>query len=131
MKTRMTLATGLCATVLALAGCGTTSGGDDADPTPTPSATSAPATEAPDDDSTPQSATDLVGEWDDPEAEWTVRFEEDGSFTEDFQGIADFRTGTYELEDGIVTLNGGDGDSTRGSVEGDALAFRLGTLTRS
>lgn len=131
MKTRMTLATGLCATVLALAGCGTTSGGDDADPTPTPSATSAPATEAPDDDSTPQSATDLVGEWSDRASSWSVTFDEDGTFTEDFEGVEDFRTGTYELEDGIVSLVGGDGNTDRGSVEDDTLVFRLGTLTRS
>lgn len=131
MNARMTIATGLlAASGLLLSACGT---GDDQ---PSPSATTtAPPTSAPaptpSDDPAIESAEDLVGEWSDPAAEWTVTFSADGTFSEDFQGNEGFRTGTYEVEDGIVSLVGGDGNTDNGEIEGEGIVFRLGTLTRS
>ncbi|MGJ9414188.1 hypothetical protein ACHAAC_15905 [Aeromicrobium sp. CF4.19] len=130
MKARMTMATGLAAAALTLSACGT--GGEESEPAPTTTAPSSPAPETSGPDvEVPESAADLVGEWSDPNAEWTVTFAEDGTFSEDFQGNEDFRTGDYELEDGVVSLIGGDGNTDRGSIEGESLSFRLGTLTRS
>ena len=130
MKLRMTLATVVLG-LGTLAACGTE---DEPETTtaPTPSATS--ETPAPTQEpaaGAPQTAEDLVGVWSDPEADWTVTFEADGTFTEDFQGVEGFRTGTYSLEDGTVTLEGGDGNADPGTVEGDTLVFKLGTLTRT
>ena len=56
---------------------------------------------------------------------------EDGTFIEDFHGIVNFRVGTYEVNGETVTLNGGDGNTSTGTITGVTLVFRLGTLTRS
>ncbi len=126
MKLRMTLATGVAvATLLALAGCDR--GSDDAVPAASPS-TSESATPA---SSEPTDKADLIGDWADAKAQWTVHFNEDGTFVEDFQGIVDFRVGTYELSGETVSLIGDDGNTTTGTVTGVTLVFTFGTLIRS
>ncbi len=126
MNLRMTLATSVAATILlALSGCN--DGGDDTSAGGTPSASgsaSPTATESPD-------TAALVGDWEDTEAQWTVHFNPDGTFVEDFQGIVDFRVGTYQVKDETVSLVGDDGNTTTGTISGDTLVFDLGTLTRS
>lgn len=107
------------------AGCGRWEGSvDGGDPTPTVSFTKAPS-------GTPSVAADLVGDWSDHEAEWTVHFRSDGTYASDYQGIEDFLSGTYELNHGQVELTSGEGDTDLGKVEGNTLVFKLGTLTRS
>lgn len=136
MNARMTMTTGLVAVmVVALAACGTDEepGGNAATPSPNASEStseSAPAPAPSDSAGTPEATTDLVGEWQDPKADWTVRFNSDGSFTEDFEGVTDFRVGTYSLKDGVVSLEGDDGNTDRGTVDGTTLTFRLGSLQR-
>jgi len=104
------------------AGCGRWSGHvNGSEPTPT-------STEAL--SGTPTKASDLVGEWSDPAAEWTVHFREDGTYSSDYQGVKDFLSGTYKLVDGQVQLISGEGDTDLGKVQGDTLVFKLGTLTR-
>ncbi len=126
MKLRMTLATGIAvATLLALSGCDR--GGGDATPS-TSTSTSTSAT--PSADKTLGKA-DLVGDWEDVEAQWAVHFNEDGTFVEDFQGIVDFRVGTYDIKGETVSLIGDDGNTTTGTVAGVTLVFKLGTLARS
>ncbi|MFT4189540.1 MAG: hypothetical protein QM621_13310 [Aeromicrobium sp.] len=100
----------------------------DAEPSPSPSLTA--ATVEPQQAAGPETAADLVGDWSDDAAQWTVHFHADGTFVEDFQGNEDFRSGTYTFTDGAVTLTGLEGDSTTGTVTGDGLVFDLGTLTR-
>lgn len=117
------LAATALATVLltGLAGCAKDEPATPSDPTSaTPSAT------APSDD--PRAA--LVGSWRDDDADWTVHFAADGSFTEDFEGHADFRRGSYRVEDGIVYLDGDDGETNEGELAGETIAFKLGTLER-
>ena len=127
------LATGASVLLLvALGACGT----DDGPGTPEgsgPSSSagapeSSPTSAAPTEN--PATAADLAGTWRDDEADWTVRFTADGTFTEDFQGVPEFRTGTYTVTDGVVTLMGGDGNDTEGRVEDGKLVFELGTLVR-
>ncbi|MFO6454314.1 MULTISPECIES: hypothetical protein [unclassified Aeromicrobium] len=115
-------ATALATVLLAgVAGCAKDEPATPSDPTSqTPSAT------VPTDD--PRAA--LVGSWRADEADWTVHFAADGSFTEDFEGNVDFRRGAYRVEDGIVYLDGDDGESTEGELSGETINFKLGMLER-
>lgn len=130
MNRRMSLATGLCALALTtLAACGTDDGpGTDEGSTPSASASASESPTTGSSTQDPASAADLAGTWRDDAADWTVRFEADGTFTEDFEGVPDFRTGDYEVSDGVVTLMGGDGNDTEGTIEDGTLVFDLGTL---
>ena len=125
----MRIATTAIACVLsALAGCGTYTGNsDDATPsetatssTPSPSATNA----------TPEEPADLVGDWEDPKEDWTVHFRDDGTYVEDYQGVKDFRVGEYTVDGDTVRLEGDDGNTDEGTIEGETLVFKLGTLER-
>lgn len=132
MKRRMTIATAMAVVVMAaLAGCGSGSSDDSpADPAPTSSATRTPASPTPSVDSSSKGAIELRGDWHDPQAEWIVHFHEDGTFVEDFKGLTDFRVGKYRVDDSTVSLIGDDGNTDKGTIKGDTLEFRLGTLTR-
>lgn len=90
-----------------------------------PSATTPSATVESDD---PRSA--LVGSWRADDANWTVHFAADGTFTEDFEGNVDFRRGTYRVQDGIIFLEGDDGQTTEGELAGETINFKLGMLER-
>ena len=113
----------------ALAGCGTYTGStDDAAPsetasssTPSPSATT---------DALPEEEADLVGDWEDPKEKWTVHFRDDGTYVEDYQGVKDFRVGEYTVDGDTITLEGDDGNTDEGTIEGETLVFKLGTLER-
>lgn len=128
MKLRMTMATGLVAVGLAvLGGCGKSA---DNTPEPSPNAgTSSSATPAPA-TSTTAAAVDLVGDWHDDAAQWKMHFHKDGTFVEDFQGLTDFRVGRYRLDGDTISLIGDDGNTDEGTVQGDTLVFKLGTLTK-
>ncbi len=135
MNRRMSRATGVAALVLVtVAACGTDDGpGTPEGSSPSPSASSStpsasPSSAAPTED--PATAADLAGTWRDDAKDWTVTFRADGTFTEDFQGVPKFRTGDYEVSDGVVQLIGGDGNTDRGTVKDGTLVFRLGTLVR-
>ena len=112
-----------------LTGCGTYTGStDDATPsetasasTPSPSATT---------DALPEEEADLVGDWEDPKEKWTVHFRDDGTYVEDYQGVKDFRVGEYTVDGDTVTLEGDDGNTDEGTIEGETLVFKLGTLER-
>ncbi len=110
-----------------LSACGPVGGGDD--PTTAPSDTSSSPT-APATNAVPEEPADLVGDWEDPKEKWTVHFRDDGTFTEDYQGVEDFRVGEYAIDDGTVTLEGADGNADEGTIEGETLEFKLGTLER-
>lgn len=97
-----------------------------ADPPTTASATATTPTTA----ATISTAADLVGDWEAAEAEWTVHFKDDGTFVTDFQGLEDFLVGKYEVNGSQVSLIGDDGNTDTGTIEGQSLKFRLGTLTR-
>lgn len=128
MNLRMTLATSVSVTaLLALSGCNL--GGDDAKPGRSPS-TSASAS-ASSSASEGLAKADLVGDWEDTDAQWAVHFNEDGTFVEDYQGIVNFRVGTFDVKGDTVSLIGDDGNTTTGTVTGVTLVFRLGTLIRS
>lgn len=132
MNRRMSLATGVAALALAtLAACGSDDGPgtpDGSSPSPSASASASPTSAAPTGD--PADAADLAGTWRDDEADWTVTFKADGTFSEDFQGVPEFRTGDYEVADGVVTLQGGDGNDDEGTIKDGTLVFKLGTLVR-
>ncbi len=125
MKLRMTRATGLVAVaLLTLGGCN--SAGDGAAPTSSPSTSDSPTPTAPE----TLGKAELVGDWEAADAEWTVHFNDDGTFVEDFQGITDFRVGTYDVEGETVSLIGDDGNTSTGTITGVTLVFKLGTLIR-
>lgn len=129
MRRRTTSAAGLAALVLVvLAGCSDDPGSEEITGTTTTSAT-APQP-VPSVDASSSGSIAIRGDWEAPAAQWIVHFEEDGTFTEDFRGMPDFRTGTYEVEDDTVRLFGDDGNTDEGSLEGDTIVFRLGTLER-
>jgi hypothetical protein len=127
VKTGMRIATAALLLV-ALTACGTL-GGESDDPTPpaseSPSTPSASATNA-----VPEGAEDLIGDWEDPDEEWTVHFRDDGTYVEDYQGVKDFRVGEYSVDGSTVTLEGDDGNTDEGAIEGETLVFKLGTLER-
>lgn len=138
MKARMGLVTLIVLTLTACSVPGISS--DDSTATPSPESSSATSN----DESGHKSGSDdgggdegeidaetIVGDWASNDAEWTVHFQSDGTFVEDFQGFNDFRVGRYTVEDDTVTLVGDDGNSDAGTIEdGPALKFKLGTLTR-
>ncbi|RYJ05025.1 MAG: hypothetical protein EON52_13720 [Actinomycetales bacterium] len=111
----MTVATALGTGALALgvlAGCGT-------DEKPSPPLTEPTSAATPSDSPSesaatcsPTTADDLVGDWADTEVDWTVHFKDGGKFTMDYEGVTDFMSGTYTLQDGKVSLEGGDGFSS-------------------
>lgn len=111
-----------------LAGCGTYTGSsDDA----TPSETASSSTPSPSATNTvPEESADLVGDWEDPKEKWTVHFRDDGTYVEDYQGVKDFRVGEYTVDGDTVTLEGDDGNTDEGTIEGETLVFKLGTLER-
>jgi hypothetical protein len=127
--------------LITLSGCGRYEGSSAGEETSSPAAPSpteslgAPSspsvTEGPISSVVPETAADLVGDWEDRDAKWVVHFRSDGTFVEDYEGVKDFRVGTYTLEDGTVRLKGDDGNTDKGQVEGSSLVFKLGTLERA
>lgn len=131
MNRRMTMVTAIAG--LALAGLSACTSSDDPDATaPTTTATSTATTNGPTPsvDPSTKGAIKLRGDWQDTKAKWVVHFHEDGTFVEDFQGQVDFRVGKYSVDGTVVSLIGDDGNTDKGSIEGETLKFKLGTLTR-
>lgn len=127
MKMRMAITTfALVVGAFSLSACAD-KGGTAAKPTTAVTTTAEPTVTTP---SVPVIAADLVGDWQDPEAQWIVHFKDDGTVVEDFEGLTDFRVGTYSISDGVISLIGDDGFADKGAVEGQSLVFELGTLTR-
>lgn len=124
MNRRMTMVTAIVS--LALVGLGGCGKSDDPKDSPTTSKTTTTPTTEP----TPDAAAELVGDWHDVAAKWVVHFHEDGTYVEDFQGVKDFRVGTYAVDGSTVSLIGDDGNTDKGTIEGETLVFKLGTLTR-
>jgi hypothetical protein len=126
----MRIATAAMACVLAtLTSCGTYSGSTNDSRTPSATASSSTPTPPPT-NAVPATADDLVGDWEDTGEKWTVHFRDDGTYVEDYQGLKDFRVGKYSITDGTVSLEGDDGNTDEGTVEGESLKFKLGTLQR-
>ena len=132
MNSRMTIATALTTVVLAtLSACGSDSSDAAAtDPTATPTPT-ATISEAPPVDAQDPAAVALRGDWEITSEQYVLHLVEDGSFTEDFEGVIDFRTGKYEVDGDTVSLVGDDCNTDKGTVvDDDTLKFTLGTATR-
>jgi hypothetical protein len=114
--------------LLGLGGCGKS---DEPADEPTTSASQSPTASAtPTTEPTSDAAGEIVGDWQDTEADWTVHFHDDGTYVEDFQGVTDFRVGKYTVDGTTVSLVGDDGNTDAGKIEGETLVFKLGTLTR-
>ncbi len=113
----------------ALAGCGTYTGSTD-DATPSETASSSTPSPSATTDTVPEEEADLVGDWEDPNEKWTVHFRDDGTYVEDYQDVKDFRVGEYTVDGDTVTLEGDDGNTDEGTIEGETLVFELGTLER-
>jgi hypothetical protein len=112
-----------------LAGCGTYTGSSD-DSTPSETASSSTPSASATTDTLPEEEADLVGDWEDPKEKWTVHFRDDGTYVEDYQGVKDFRVGEYTVDGDTITLEGDDGNTDEGTIEGETLVFKLGTLER-
>jgi heat shock protein HslJ len=112
-----------------LAGCGTYTGSSD-DSTPSETASSSTPSASATTDTLPEEEADLVGDWEDPKEKWTVHFRDDGTYVEDYQGVKDFRVGEYTVDGDTITLEGDDGNTDEGTIEGETLVFQLGTLER-
>lgn len=126
MSKRLVPSVAAAALMLGLAACADPDDTGSTDSTPTATATTSAAPS-----SVPTSVPDdVVGTWRSDEADWTVHFKADGTFSEDFEGNKDFRTGTYLLDGQKVILEGGDGESNEGTRDGNTIVFRLGTLER-
>jgi hypothetical protein len=123
----------LCPLLLAaLTGCGTVREliGSPATRTPTPPPQISEPTYATPQQQGPKSVADFVGTWSDPNENWTVRFTADGAFASDYQGVQDFRNGTFQVHNDRLDLIGADGEVDSGRIKGDVVEFRLGTLSR-
>lgn len=128
MKLRMALATGaLGLAVATLSGCGSS---DPAETPPPATPTSETPTPSPSASTLGDEAAALVGDWEIPSEDYVLHLKDDGTFVQDFQGLKDFRTGTFTVEGETISLVGGDGDTDEGTVTGDTLVFQLGTATR-
>jgi heat shock protein HslJ len=112
-----------------LAGCGTYTGSSD-ESTPSDTASSSTPSPSATTDALPEEEADLVGDWEDPKEKWTVHFRDDGTYVEDYQGVKDFRVGEYTVDGDTITLEGDDGNTDEGTIEGETLVFKLGTLER-
>lgn len=127
----------LCTVILfgltGLSGCGTVREliGSPATRTPPPPVQIRTPTYAPTIAQGPTTIADFVGTWSDPAAQWTVRFNADGTFGSDYQGVKDFRSGTFQVHDDRLDLIGGDGEVDSGKIVGDDVKFRLGTLKKT
>jgi hypothetical protein len=134
MNRRMTMVTALAGLALAgLTACGPSEDSDGASPdasTSSTTSTPSPVRTTPSVDPSTKGAIKLRGDWQDTKAQWIVHFHEDGTFVEDYQGLVDFRVGKYSVKGSTVSLIGDDGNTDKGSIKGDSLVFRLGTLTR-
>ena len=115
-----------------LSGCGVVREliGSPATRTPEPGVSITEPTYAPTVPQGPKTVADFVGTWSDPAAQWTVRFASDGTFGSDYQGVTDFRSGTFQVHDNRLDLIGGDGEVDSGRIKGNDVEFRLGTLKR-
>ena len=128
MNRRMTVVTAIVGlALLVLGACGKSDSPKD-EPATTETTTAGTAT--PSSEPTSDPASELVGDWHDVDAKWVVHFHEDGTFVEDFEGVTDFRVGKYTLDGATVSLIGDDGNTDPGTIEGETLVFKLGTLTR-
>ena len=111
------------------AGCG-----DNADsaasPTDSAMTASASAQPTPSVDSASEGAIAMPGDWEIASEQYVQHLEKDGSFTEDFQGLTDFRTGTWKVDGDTISLIGGEGDTDKGKIVDKTLVFTLGTATR-
>ena len=112
-----------------LTGCGTYTGSSD-DPAPSETASSSTPSASATTDALPEEEADLVGDWEDPKEKWTVHVRDDGTYVEDYQGVKDFRVGEYTVDGDTITLEGDDGNTDEGTIEGETLVFKLGTLER-
>jgi hypothetical protein len=129
MNRRMTMVTAIIGlALLGLGACGKSDDPKDSPATTETTTTGSPST--PTSDPTSDAASALVGDWHDVEAKWVVHFHKDGTFVEDFEGVTDFRVGTYTVDGSTVSLIGDDGNTDPGKIEGETLVFKLGTLTR-
>jgi len=125
----MTMVTAIAG--LALLGLGACGKSDEPADRPTPTETTTSSSpSAPTSDPTEDPASGLTGDWHDVDAQWVVHFHDDGTYVEDFEGVKDFRVGTYDIDGATVSLIGDDGNTDKGTIEGDTLVFKLGTLTR-
>jgi hypothetical protein len=113
--------------LLVLGACGKSDSPKDE---PTATETTTGSTTTPSSEPTSDPAAELVGDWHDVDAKWVVHFHEDGTFVEDFEGVTDFRVGKYTVDGPTVSLIGDDGNTDPGTIEGETLVFKLGTLTR-
>jgi hypothetical protein len=128
MNRRMTMVTTIAGlALLGLGGCGKSDSPEDT-PTTSESTSSSPTT--PTSEPTKDAASELVGDWHDVKAKWVVHFHDDGTYVEDFEGVTDFRVGKFAVDGSTVSLIGDDGNPDKGTIEGDTLVFKLGTLTR-
>ena len=124
------------AALLVLAGCGQGTQSkpgahapSTSSPTTVATPSSPPASSPPTSD--PGDTVDAyAGQWHSSSADWTVHLSSDGSFVEDFQGNEGIRSGTWEAKGTHLILHGGDGEDDTGTIKGDTIVFRLGTLTR-
>lgn len=132
MKLRMALATGaLGLAVATLSGCGSSDPAETPSPaTPTSETSTTAPTPSPSASTPGDEAAALVGDWEIPAEDYVLHLKDDGSFVQDYQGLKDFRTGTYTVEGKTISLVGGDGDTDEGTITGDTLVFQLGTATR-
>ena len=129
MNRRMTMVTAIVGlALLGLGACGTSD--DPADAPATRETTTSSSTPAPTSEPTDEPSSALSGDWHDVDAKWVVHFHDDGTYVEDFEGVKDFRVGTYSVDGTTVSLIGDDGNTDKGTIEGETLVFKLGTLTR-
>jgi len=140
---RVALTTVLATAALTHAACGNDDDATPSDPetstsaSPSASAPSAepteePATPAPVDPSAEPPtgvAADLVGDWADEKGEWVLHFKDDGTFSLDVDGN-ETTSGSFSVDGDVVTLTGADGNDQTGTIVGEDLEFRFGTLVR-
>lgn len=129
MNRRMTMVTAIVGlALLGLGACGESDPPADKPAAGETSTTGSPST--PTAEPTSDAASELVGDWQDADAKWVVHFHDDGTYVEDFEGVKDFRVGTYTVDGSTVSLIGDDGNTDEGQIESETLVFKLGTLTR-
>lgn len=111
----------------ALAACGEETS-DTTGPTESTTATESASPTEPTESSTSPGGADryekIAGTWRSTNGEWVLHLEADRTFTQDFAGAEQMRSGTYRLDGNKFRLKGGHGDIDRGTYNGKRIRIR-------
>ena len=122
--------------VIALAGLTGCSQTESADAESSPSDMSQTTSPSPSESSTPsptKGTTNLAqfaGTYSDMEGLWVVYLNADGTFSMDIDADYNARSGTFTVQDEVITLKGKDGQVDEGTIDSEQLSLPFALLIK-